>query len=147
MRIVSFIYLDLEKIVGGHESRESLKKVHKHIYELLVEQKIGLGRTVSSFNFVELEAAMPSISQHVFLPSGKASMISVCSIPALLTNATAASYCEANSQESETINEGEPSNFNTDNRERRRRKRKRFRGIKRFFKMCMCCVRPKQQDA
>ena len=110
LRIVSLIYLDLEKTVGGHESRESLKKIHKVIYERIVEQKIGLGRTVSSFNFVELESAMPSISPHVFLPSQQASMIRLCSIPALLTKA---SYCEANSQESETINEGEPSYIST----------------------------------
>ena len=43
----------------------NMTEANYKIFDMLTETGIGLQRTVSSFNFVELEMAMPSIRKHV----------------------------------------------------------------------------------
>ena len=59
VQFVIFNRLDVEL------SSNNITEANYKIFDMLAEVGIGLQRTVSSFNFVELEMAMRSIAKHV----------------------------------------------------------------------------------
>ena len=93
-----------------------MKKVHEELYELLVEKRIGLNKSVSTFSAVEFEKSMSSISHHVHED------VSIECFPTAVNNI-------------DTVLEVAP---------RRRRKKAVRRALGRLFKVCTCCFRGQQ---
>ena len=107
-----------------------MKKVHEELYELLVEQRIGLDKSVSTFSAKELENSMLSIRHHVYHVS------TACSAT-VISNSDAGSATICDLSEEERVEEISS---------RRQRTKLLRRILERISKICTSCFRV-QHDA